>query len=102
MRLLLVLLIVTIVSASMAPPITSNDKKWVKSSIENNDCHKDCKRADGHVCAGLHKSQCCQRHWCLQDEKLHDVWSCRTGFEIHVDSCNSFPKRDAGFLQETD
>lgn len=56
MRLLLVLLIIGIVTATMAPPITSNDKKWVKSSIENNDCHKECRRADGHVCAGLHKS----------------------------------------------
>lgn len=56
MRLLLVLLLIGIISATMAPPITSNDKKWVRSTAENDSCHKDCKKSDGHVCAGLHKS----------------------------------------------
>lgn len=56
MRLLLIFLLVSVLYATLAPPITSNDKKWIRSTAENDVCHKECNKVDGHVCSGLHKT----------------------------------------------
>lgn len=99
MKTILVVFLIVSLAMAATPPISQNDKNWVRNSADKTDCRSECASHGGHVCAGLHKSVCCDKHWCVKDEKLYDVWNCRKGFELYVGSCNDAIKRDAGFLQ---
>ena len=84
MKTILVVFLIVSLAMAATPPISQNDKNWVRNSADKTDCRSECASHGGHVCAGLHKSVCCDKHWCVKDEKLYDVWNCRKGLYIKL------------------